>query len=573
MYKLKVAITLPLFLIAALSPSLAEDTIIREQNAVTVHTDEVVGKLYNLWDVRVINVPELWAEPGFAEMMAATSVYANNMVSVRILGGNHNNSCEWFKGVDENGKVIVDTEGFLDILRAQHRVGFNPWIILDNVPWAMSPNGERQFYGQCYPPKDMDVWFEYVRTLAQAMVDEFGMEEVKNWRFRVGTEPDSYPRHWTGTMEEYFKHYDYTVAALESVIENPRVGPGNILNPVTIQNAHKKKGRWGLKILEHCARGTNYYTGEVGTRIEFFSTSAYANTQKIFQFDEGMRLLRTEMDKYPELKDTTLEIHEFGEVRECLSKDDALSNTEFFVGLYAYSVDTAYKYNVRRIYNWDHHLGMVYTWYQTTPGLFQPWTKVMGCLEEMVDGERVKVERSSDKKVRHGAVSAWKDGKLHILAYSHHDDPNVEFENDIDLTIAGDRFNQHQNWTLEEKLLDKDNGVYIHQLYADIEAEGIMPGEISFPIQRNLERRYGKVRPMDKKAFSHGTKEGLPEGEANRKAASAVAKKNLEKYQQMGEMKVVRAGDVLALQDGKLNLNLNFKSSGIRFITLTPKGL
>jgi len=560
-------LTLSLTLNAA--PSITKKPI-REQHTITIDTDKVVGEIYNLWDVRVINVPELWGEPGFAEMMQATSKHANYIVNVRSLGGTHSGACEWFKGVDEDGEPITDFAPFIEYMKAQKRVGFTPWIILDNVPWGMAKSQERHFYGQCHPPEDFDLWFKYVRDFVQALVDEFGLEEVSTWRFRVGTEPDLYPKHWAGTKEEYFKHYDYTVAAVESVIAEPRIGPGNTLMWSGAQKS--KKGRWGFEILRHCAEGTNYYTGETGTRIEFFAHSVYAWNPKPFNFEKGMKKSRQELAKYPQLEHVLLEVHEYGELMECLSKGDALSNTEFFVGLYAHTVDIAYQYDVRRVYNWDHHLGMVYTWEQITPGLFQPWTKVMDCLEEIKDGERVQVKKGAQKEIKYGAISAWKDGALYVLAYSHHDNANQPFENDITLTLAGERIAASQTWSIDEKLLDQNNGVYIHQLYKDIEAEGIERTDtgFNFDIQRNLERRYGQIKDVDTDVFFHGTKESAAPEDKNRIAASAIAKKNLKKYQKMGEMAQVRSGEIVKISGQKLQLKLNFQGSGVRFLKFLP---
>ena len=93
----------------------------------------------------------------------------------------------------------------------------------------MVANPETIVYGQCHPPDDFDRWYKYVRECVQGLVDRYGMERVGKWRFRVGTEPNLYPKHWAGTKEEYFKHYDYTVAAVESVIPEPLIGPGNFV--------------------------------------------------------------------------------------------------------------------------------------------------------------------------------------------------------------------------------------------------------------------------------------------------------------------------------------------------------
>ncbi len=522
------------------------DTI-REKHSITVQADSKLGPVYNLWDVRVINAPELWGEKGFAEKLKATTKHTKYINSIRTLGGKHNGECEWFKGIDANGELICDFAPFIGYLKAQIGVGFTPWIVLDNVPNKMNKTDKHE-YGNTSPPDDYDVWFKYIQKFVAALVDEFGLEEVKTWHFRVGTEPDLFPGHWSGTKEEYFKHYDYTVAAVESLIPSPLIGPGNILMWNGVQDGNKG-GRWGFDILKHCADGKNYFTGKVGTRITFFSQSIYAWAPRTFLYEENLKKLKVELAKYPTLKNIDIEIHEYGELNECLSRGDALSNVEFFVGLYAHTVDLAYNYNVRRIYNWDQHLGMITTYDQIVEGLFQPWVKVMDCLAVMENGQRVEVLRDAEKKLKFGTIAAWKDGSLYLLAYSHHDDAAQETENDIELTLVGERIASVKSWSIDEQLLDKNHGVYIHQLYKDIEAAGIAPKKTKFYLQRNIARRYG---------------------DENIKATTAVIQKNLKKYQEMGQMKQVKSGEQLKSNNGKIELNLRIDGSGFRFIKLTP---
>lgn len=521
------------------------DTI-SEKHTITVEADKVEGEIYNLWNVRVINVIELWGEQDFLERVPAITKHTKYINSIRTLGGKKNGRSEWFKGVDSNGELICDFSPFIDYLKAQQAAGFIPWIVLDNVPHKMSNDTTKHKYGNTNPPADFNLWFRYVQTFIQTLVDEFGIEEVSSWRFRVGTEPDLYPGHWAGTKEEYFKHYDYTVAAVESVIKNPWIGPGNMLMWNGSQKG-KKGGRWGFDILKHCAEGTNYYTGKIGTKIDYFSQSVYAISPSQFLYEENMQKVRAELAKYPSIKDIDCEIHEYGELNECLSRGEALSNTEYYVGMYAHTVDVAYRYNVRRIYNWDQHMGTIYACDQIVTGLFHPWMKVMDYLSLMEDGKRVNVLKDAQKELKFGAVAAWKDNDLYLLVYSHNDNAVQASENKISLTLVGDRISKSAAWSIDEKLLDKDHGVYIQQVYKDIEESGITPKETKFYIQRNIGVRYG---------------------EENMEAVAEVITKNLEKYQKMGEPKLLRTGEEILTKNGKIELNLQFKGSGCRFIKL-----
>jgi len=523
-----------------------KDTI-REQHVMTIDASQALGEVYNLWDTRPHPSPENWGKEGYAEKMKNTSKHIKYINNVRSLGGKHNGECAWFKGLDDNGELICDFEPYMGYINAQISMGFTPMIVLDNVPTKMS-NDTMYTYGNCSPPEDYGVWFKYIQLFIQALVDEFGMEQVSKWRFRVGTEPDLFPNHWAGTKEEYFKHYDYTVAAVESIIPEPLIGPGNILMWRGNQEV-EKGGRWGFDLFEHCADGVNYYTGKKGTRVTFLGQSLYAISPKPFEYESNMKKVRAELAKYPSLRNLDYEIHEYGELMEALGRGDAVRNTEFFVGLYAHTVEVSYEYNVRRVFNWGQHAGVIPSSNQNAEVLWFPWTKVIDCLTIIEGGQRVKVFKDGQKELKYGSIAAWKDGSFYVLAYSHHDDKDQEAENSINLTIVGNQFEKTSLWSVDEQLLDKKNGIYIHEIYKDIEATGIQPLESELKVQRCLVQRYGKE---------------------NSEAASEIVLRNLSKYQQMSEMKMVRSGEQIKTENSKINLNLNFNGSGFRFIKLTP---
>jgi xylan 1,4-beta-xylosidase len=507
-----------------------------EKHHITVEADNVKGEIYNLWDVRVINAPERWGKKGYAQSVRkSSSERIKYIMNVRSLGGKHNNECEWYKGIDKKGNIICDFEPFIDYMKEQLSVDFTPRIVLDNVPNAMN-EAPKYLYGNCSPPDDYDIWFQYIQQFVQTLVNEFGMEEVSKWQFRVGTEPDLYPKHWAGTRDEFFKHYDYTVAAVESVIEDPIIGPGNMLMYNGTQNT--KGGRWGFDMLKHCAEGTNYYTGKTGTQIDYFSQSVYAWAPKPFAYEENMQRYKVELAKYPELKDIGYEIHEYGELMEALSRGDALGQTEWFAGLYAHTVDVSYNYGCNKVFNW----GGV--------GGDSPRSRVVDCLVQMENGERVNVIKDKEKILKFGSIAAWKDGDLHLLVYSHRDDPGQDAENEIKLSVVGDRIAQNDKWTINQEYFDRENGVAIYDIYKDIEATGITPLDSTFFLTRTLTQKYGKK---------------------NDAAVSEILKVNEQKYNKLKQLKKVRVNEEIIQSNGKIDLVLTLKGSGFHFITLSSQ--
>ena len=182
-------------------------------------------------------------------------------------------------------KLIENCRGILSM-------GMKPHLKLGSVPLKYSAKAsEDEYFGtNIYPPDDYDVYYNYMEAMAQAIVDEFGADEVLTWRFGVMTEYEN--SDWfmavDGSPEksavEYCKIYDYTVDALQSVIgEEVFVGA----HSMTVT-----EGLWDEKIfIEHCANGVNYKTGEVGTRICFLSASFYDSQPG--EFTSGKNLPET----------------------------------------------------------------------------------------------------------------------------------------------------------------------------------------------------------------------------------------------------------------------------------------
>jgi len=235
-----------------------------------------------------------------------------------MLGGREDGLNAWFKGIGKNGEAECDFSGLIKHLQGMQDAGYTPRIVLDNIPTAMSEPGEMATYGNTRPAIDLRVWHSYIQQAIQSMVEAFGMNTVSQWRIRVGTEPDLYPGHWRGTKEEYLRHYDCTVDAVLSVIPNAEVGPGNILNP-SIKHRVNGIGQnpWGLDIVDHCATGTNTWTGKTGTIMTFLECSWYGQVGRpIDSINVAIQRMRERLERYPQFMDLPISISEFSILRD-----------------------------------------------------------------------------------------------------------------------------------------------------------------------------------------------------------------------------------------------------------------
>jgi len=164
--------------------------------------------------------------------------------------------------------LIKNCRGILNL-------GAKPHLKIGGVPIKFTSDYVYGGFGMNpYPPDDFEVYYNYIKAMAQALVDEFGIEEVKTWRFGCMTEFEN--KEWFYAKDEtpissevaYCQLYDYTVQALIDVIGED-IFVGAHCMGVT-------EGIWDERnFLKHCAKGYNYASKEQGTRICFFSASFY----------------------------------------------------------------------------------------------------------------------------------------------------------------------------------------------------------------------------------------------------------------------------------------------------------
>lgn len=166
-------------------------------------------------------------------------------------------------------RLIENCRGILSL-------GAKPHLKTGSVPLKYSAlaRTDTMFGTNPYPPDDYDVYYDYIYAIGEALVNEFGKEEVLSWRFGVMTEYEN--KDWffaadekpESSAEAFCKLYDYTVDALQkSIGEEIFVGA----HSMTVT-----EGLWDEEIfINHCGKGTNYKTGKTGTRICFLSSSFY----------------------------------------------------------------------------------------------------------------------------------------------------------------------------------------------------------------------------------------------------------------------------------------------------------
>jgi len=141
-------------------------------------------------------------------------------------------------------------------------IGMKPFVELGFMPEALASGKQTIFWwrGNVTPPKDYNKWGELIRNLTQHFTERYGADEVKTWYFEVWNEPNLTPGFWTGTQEEYFKLYQYSVNAVKSVNKEYKVG-----GPATAGAA------WEVDLINFCQKNN--------LPLDFISTHAYGVNQ------------------------------------------------------------------------------------------------------------------------------------------------------------------------------------------------------------------------------------------------------------------------------------------------------
>ncbi|MFT4111235.1 GH39 family glycosyl hydrolase [Silvibacterium sp.] len=153
-----------------------------------------------------------------------------------------------------------------DMVRAD---GMRPFVELSFMPRALAahPGATTVFTykGISSPPKDYAKWQALVAALTQHLVDRYGQAEVETWPFEVWNEPDLKitPDFWSGTMEQYFRLYDYAAAGIKAVDPKIMVG-GPVVAFTTFQEP----------FLRHVTT-KDYATGATHAPLDFLDMHNY----------------------------------------------------------------------------------------------------------------------------------------------------------------------------------------------------------------------------------------------------------------------------------------------------------
>jgi xylan 1,4-beta-xylosidase len=376
---------------------------------------------------------------------------------------------------DAEGKPVYNWTIVDRIVDTYLERGMRPYMQIGFMPEALSthpqpyqhewkPGGRASIStGWAYPPKDYVRWSELIFHWVRHSVEKYGKDEVEKWYWELWNEPNI--MYWRGTPEEYHKMYDFAVEGVRKALPTAKVG-----GPHVAGGGSEGGMRFSRAFFEHCLRGTNYATGQVGTPIDFVAFHAKGNpivfdghvrmgiANQLRDIDGGFSIVAS----YPELKDKPIVIGE-SDPDGCaacpasLYPQNGYRNSTLYASYTAASFARKYELADRRGVNL---LGAV-TWafefedqpyfagfrVLSTNGVDLPVLNVFRMFG-LMGGDRLAVESTGEVPLeairRSGvrgenpdvaALASLHDGELCVLAWNYHDDDKPAPPSEVDLTL------------------------------------------------------------------------------------------------------------------------------------------
>jgi xylan 1,4-beta-xylosidase len=450
---------------------------------------------------------------------------------------------------DADGKPVYDWKIVDGIFDTYLDDGVRPYVQIGFMPEAMTTYdgpyrhhwGSRDRYGEiftgwAYPPKDYEKWGELAYQWAQHCIDRYGREEVAKWYWQTWNEANI--GYWQGTREEFFKLHDFAIAGVRRALSEARVGG---------PDSAGSGGDFTREFLEHCLRGKNYATGEVGTPIDFVSFHAKGApkdvdghvqmgiAEQLRTIDDGFGIVAS----FPELKDKPIVIGESDPegCAACQGPQLAYRNgtmySSYTAAVFARKYELAKKHGV----NFEGALTWAFEFEDqpffagfrslATNGIDKPVLNVFRMFSKM-GSQQVAAESDNQSKLEAimkggvreqpdvGVLASRDEDRLTILVWHYHDDDLPGPRAEVSLSIA--------NW----------------------------PGH-------NAKIKHYRVDEQYSNAFTVWKKLGSPQEPSEEEYAQLTSK--------MGLKELPRPGDVMPAADS-LRIKFNLPRAGVSLLVV-----
>jgi xylan 1,4-beta-xylosidase len=184
---------------------------------------------------------------------------------------------------DAQGNPLYDFTIADRIVDTWVKLGIKPLMELGFMPEALSSKPDKYprnpkptdmiWFGGAfsYPPKDYQKWGDLCHAWTKHCVERYGKAEVATWHWQPWNEPNY--GFWVGTTEEFLKLYDFAADGIRRALPEAKIG-----------GPHTSGGLpdgFAQKFFDHCLKGTNYATGQIGSPLDFIGFHAKGKPQLV----------------------------------------------------------------------------------------------------------------------------------------------------------------------------------------------------------------------------------------------------------------------------------------------------
>ncbi|MFY9152835.1 MAG: hypothetical protein WAO52_12520 [Prolixibacteraceae bacterium] len=293
--------------IAISIPEIKAQSTPENKVSITVNFNQEIGKMNPIWARWGYDEPNYtYMKDGqklLSEMAALSPVPVFIRAHSLLVTGEGTYALKWGSTnaytEDEKGNPVYDWTIIDKIFDTYIERGMKPIAQIGFMPQALSskPEPYRHYWkpgvqyndiytGWAYPPKDYTKWAELVYQWVLHSVDRYGKAEVESWYWELWNEPNI--GYWQGSMEEYFKLYDYTADAVKRALPTALIG-----GPETTGPGWDKAAEFLRAFLDHVLTGKNFVTGKTGSPLDFITFHAKGNPKLVdgmVQMDMGAQL-------------------------------------------------------------------------------------------------------------------------------------------------------------------------------------------------------------------------------------------------------------------------------------------
>jgi len=262
---------------------------------ISIDTKKVTGPYNPIWSYFGYDEANFTTMKDGKKLLTELSQLSNAPVYVRthnlLTSGDGKAALKWSSTnvytEDKNGNPVYYWKIVDSIFDAFVKRGIRPIAEIGFMPEALSthPHPYRHHWkpgvpydsiytGWAYPPKDYNKWAELIYQWVTHCVKRYGEPEVKKWYWEVWNEPNI--SYWKGTMQEYFKLYDYTADAVKRALPSARIG-----GPTSTGPGWNKAADFLKTFLQHCVDGKNYATGKTGSPLDYITFHAKGNPKVV----------------------------------------------------------------------------------------------------------------------------------------------------------------------------------------------------------------------------------------------------------------------------------------------------